>query len=177
MKKTEIKIPKGCKATMYQDGDKIIVEYEEKKKFKNGDFLIVDESEDHKRSLFIYDGKRIILHSYHALLMRDMLYLTPSNGVDISNAREMTESERQELIDVLHKIGKDWDAEKLQIVDYEWEPKFGETYYTPSPLSYRLYNEYMFSNHPIDMRAVRYKIAFRTKEEAIAKTKQMLGIQ
>lgn len=177
MKKTEIKIPKGCKATMYQDGDKIIVEYEEKKKFKNGDFLIIDKDEHYHRSLFIYDGEKTILHSCHALLVMDVLYFTPSDGVDISNARGMTESERQELLDALHKIGKDWDAEKLQIVDYEWKPKYGDIFYVPAPLDNRLYNEFMFLNDHIDMRAVKYKIAFRTKEEAIAKTKQMLGIQ
>lgn len=177
MKKTEIKIPKGCKATMYQDGDKIIVEYEEKKKFKNGDFLIIDESEDHKRSLLIYDGKKIFLHSYHALLMRDILYLTPSNGVDISNARGMTESERQELLEALHKIGKDWDAEKLQIVDYEWKPKYGETYYIPNPCALTMYNAVAYNGDDFDRRCIERGVSYKTREEAIERAKQMLGIQ
>lgn len=177
MKKTEIKIPKGCKATMYQDGDKIIVEYEEKKKFKNGDFLIIDEDEHYHRSLFIYDREKTILHSYHALLVRDILYFPPSDGVDIGNARGMTESERQELLEALHKIGKDWDAEKLQIVDYEWKPKYGDEYYYPRIYEYNMYGCGFFTGTDMEINAMKYKLITRTKEEAIAKTKQMLGIQ
>lgn len=174
MKKTEIKIPKGCKATMYQDGDKIIVEYEEKKKFKNGDFLVGAESGQGRHIIFIHGGEN---RSLHAILTMKGICTTTFYGVYHGSAREATESERQELLDALHKIGKDWDAEKLQIVDYEWKPKYGETYYIPNPISESLYCESMFSIHPLDRRAVKYKIAFRTKEEAIAKTKQMLGIQ
>ena len=40
MKQTEIKIPKGCKATnVSRTEDKIVIEYEESPKFKRGDFV------------------------------------------------------------------------------------------------------------------------------------------
>ena len=37
--KKEFIIPVGTKATMYQDGDKVVIEYEEKFQPKNGDFV------------------------------------------------------------------------------------------------------------------------------------------
>ena len=45
------------------------------------------------------------------------------------NTRLATEEEKQLLLDALHADGKDWDADKKQIVDYRWKPKIGDAYY------------------------------------------------
>ena len=45
--------------------------------------------------------------------------------------RKATEEEKQLLLSKLHEIGKDWDEEKKEIVDWKWEPNKGEEYYFP----------------------------------------------
>ena len=45
--------------------------------------------------------------------------------------RKATEEEKQLLLSKLHKIDKDWDEEKKEIVDWKWEPHEGEDVYYP----------------------------------------------
>lgn len=55
------------------------------------------------------------------------------NGFDMgySERRPSTEEEKQLLLSKLHEFGKDWDAEKKEIVDWQWEPGLGETFHYP----------------------------------------------
>ena len=55
-------------------------------------------------------------------LREDSVVLSPS---DIQIFRPATDSEKQQLFDVLEKKGKAWDAEKKQVVDVKpkWIPK------------------------------------------------------
>ena len=43
--------------------------------------------------------------------------------------RLATETEINEFHKMLHEYGKDWDAEKKDLVDWSWKPKVGERYY------------------------------------------------
>ena len=56
------------------------------------------------------------------------------NGFDMgySERRHSTEEEKNLLLSKLHENGKDWDAEKKEIVDIEWVPTEGEKYYYPN---------------------------------------------
>lgn len=120
MGRKEISIPKGTKATMWQEGDKIIVEYENVKEepaYINGQFLTHRNGKD--RWIIIFKDKkdrRIDPFEYHVMLnYSDEIYY--NDICDHNGWYESTESEKQELLNALHKKGKDWDAEKLQIVD------------------------------------------------------------
>lgn len=43
--------------------------------------------------------------------------------------RLATKTEINEFHKMLHEYGKDWDAEKKDLVDWPWKPKVGERYY------------------------------------------------
>lgn len=43
--------------------------------------------------------------------------------------RLATKTEINEFHKMLHEYGKDWDAEKKDLVDWPWKPKVGELYY------------------------------------------------
>lgn len=43
--------------------------------------------------------------------------------------RLATKTEIDEFHKMLHEYGKDWDAEKKDLVDWPWKPKVGERYY------------------------------------------------
>lgn len=43
--------------------------------------------------------------------------------------RLATKTEINEFHKMLHEYGKDWDAEKKDLVDWPWKPKAGELYY------------------------------------------------
>ena len=40
-----------------------------------------------------------------------------------------TEEEKKLLLDALHEKGKDWDFEKMEIVDYRWRAEIGGKYW------------------------------------------------
>lgn len=46
-----------------------------------------------------------------------------------SNYRLATPTEIEHFHELLHKHGKDWDAEKKELVELRWKPKIGESYF------------------------------------------------
>lgn len=46
-----------------------------------------------------------------------------------SNYRLATPTEIEHFHELLHKHGKDWDAEKKELVEWRWKPKIGESYF------------------------------------------------
>lgn len=88
--------------------------------------------------------------------------------------RPMTDLEKQQLLDALHAAGKDWDAEKMEVVELKWKPKKGERYYVPVIAKPLFYTEETFLDDSDDNRWLALGIVYRTKEEAIARAKQML---
>lgn len=122
-----ITIPDGCKAVVK---DKIITIEKELQEFKDGDFCTIRTS--HGSWIFIYKSKKDYGIAYHCSILDDGFRrpLCYDILVDTKNeTRYSTEEEKQFLLDAMHEYGKDWDADKKQIVDYKWKPKIGDNYY------------------------------------------------
>ena len=175
MERKEIEIPDNGKVTI--DGRKIIIEYEEEKsksEFRNGQFLTHINGLDRWTIIFKDEKDREINpFEYHVMLncVNGMFY----NQICSDNGwYESTESEKQELLEALHKKGKDWDAEKLQIIDYVWKPKREERYFCPSIYDDSLFIEMTWNNDMADDRDFKRNLVFKTQEEAIACAKKML---
>ena len=171
----EIEIPDNAKVTI--DGRKIIIEYEKEKsesKFKNGQFLT--HRNDLDRWFIIFKDRKdrdTNPFEYHVMLsyLDDIWY---DDICDDNGWYESTESEKQELLKALHKKGKDWDAEKLQIVDYVWKPKMGETYFRASIYNSSLFVVGLCDNDMSDDRCFKRGLVFKTQKQAIACAKKML---
>ena len=122
-----ITIPDDCKAVIK---DKIITVEKAVQEFKDGDFI-------YSKALLcelimIYKGSHYGRHtSPYVFISKELsendIYYNGSCGFE--NTRLATEEEKQLLLDALHADGKDWDADKKQIVDYKLNPKIGDAYY------------------------------------------------
>ena len=97
------------------------------------------------------------------------------NGIDIdayggnilrSTYRLAASSEIEHFHELLHKYGKDWDAEKKQLVDCQWKPKEREIYWYISADGHLASG--VFSNDEIDNGSYDFGNCFRTEEEAKA---------
>lgn len=111
MKTKQYAVPEGCKITWVAiENNKVIVKYEcAEPRFKKGDFLT-------------WLGVPIIFNSDNPL--KPLAYLTVSSGVSydasitLMNLRLATPEEKQLLLDKMRENGKDFDFEKLEVVDY-----------------------------------------------------------
>ena len=122
-----ITIPDDCKAVIK---DKIITVEKEVKEFEDGDFVY--SINDVCEFVMIYKSKKECSYAnYHASIYIGQLenYVAYNDWCVCYDARIATEEEKQFLLDALHTNGKDWDADKKQIVDYRCKPKVGDTYY------------------------------------------------
>ena len=172
--KKEIKLPKGATIEIRQD--KVIIEYDDVFKPKNGDFCVIDEDDKVHRTLFIYDGKttKNDALSYQAAKIHTEFRIAPTKGLS-GTPRPATEEEREELLSELHKIGKDWDAEKMEIVELKWEPKKGEMVYVASVMADEKVYPMTYSGAAHHRRLLERDLMFRTRAEAIACTDKMLN--
>ena len=178
MKQTEIKIPKGCKATMYQDEDKIVIEYEEQ--FKRGDFIALHYPYKSTISLLCLDDMDGYGNYRSIFGISESGLFATKNTFFIENVlrvRLMTESEKQKVIDRLRETGKDWDSERMEIVDWVWRPKYGDPYYTPDVYEEDLYSQGTYYGDDDDLLVFNRGLGCKTEEEAIKRAKQMLGIK
>ena len=173
--KKEIEFPKGATIEIRQD--KVIIEYEDVFKPKNGDFCAIDEDYEHLRTILIYNGKAIRCgyFEYHAAKIGTLTSIEPERWVS-GTPRPVTEEERQELLSDLHKIGKDWDAEKMELVDLKWVPKEGETVYCASIATDEKVHQTKYSGFAYDKRLLERGLMTRTRAEAIACTERMLDV-
>lgn len=74
--------------------------------------------------------------------------------------------ELRQFHEFLHKHGKDWDAEKKQLVEWRWKPKAGENYFfISSELSVEATSNDGFD---LDKAHIRCGNCFRTSDEAEA---------
>ena len=155
MKPARFKIPKGCESiTFEQIGNTLVTTFDVESEFKIGD-VCVDES-GKRPIIFIfggYDGK-------YARRYADVwgdgsgCFISPiaeSYGEEM-DFRHATESEKQVIFDALAKIGKMWDAEKLEITNLKdtahkrrWRAKLGKYYWGITediePIEYREDND------------------------------------
>lgn len=82
-----------------------------------------------------------------------------------------TPSEVEHFHEILHKYGKEWDAEKRQLVDWKWKPKEDEYYYFFDEMMQTHRNEW--EDSPMDQHLFEVGNCFRTREEAEAMAKKI----
>jgi hypothetical protein len=81
--------------------------------------------------------------------------------------RPLTKSEKQIVIDKLHEQGKDWDAEKMEIIDYQWRAEKGGLYwYYDAGFEELDYSTELFDN--VDLKRYNCGNYFKTEAEAEA---------
>ncbi len=121
--KKEIIIPKGIKATMYQDEDRVVIEYEEKKEsFKAGDVV---ESEN---AICLYHstnvtGGIVAYFGYNKNINRFVAYEKPENGLGkTEDFHSASKASREKLFSEMVKAGYSWNAKRLEFK--KKEPKF-----------------------------------------------------
>lgn len=159
-----ITIPDGCRAVVK---DKIIAIEKEVQEFKDGDFVSFNEFG--WRCLMIYKSTEEASNAnyYHAAMYNRhcknsvVCYDYWSFCYD---SRIATEEEKQLLLDALHADGKDWDADKREIVDYKWKPKVGDTYYYIDCF-FNVVDDH-WSDGRLDNSAYNNGNCFKTEEEA-----------
>ena len=148
-------------------------------KFKKGDFVFCSDENNINECIVIIDN--IDMSDRNGI--KCLVCLNAISGTFLLNysisrywkvIRLATEAEKQRLINELHKVGKDWDAEKLGIVDYRWTPKLEERYFVPDVFSVGLVEDYCNTDTPFDRRVIELSLAFRTPEEAVAVAKEWL---
>ena len=99
----------------------------------------------------------------HFVLSENAIYYNRS--IRKRDYRLANKKKRKIFLERLHKLGKDWDAENKQLVDWRWKPKNGETIYYFDEIGQILSDRYDdFSNSPLS----DFGNCFRTREEAEA---------
>ena len=129
MKPTRIKIPKGCEyITFEQIGETIVTSFNEDKEFRIGDVCV--DKKCGSTIIFIfggYDGKSTKRYAdVWGDGSRCVVFPIAKSYVEEMDFRHATESEKQVMFDSLAKIGKMWDAEKLEITNIKYVPKVGD---------------------------------------------------
>lgn len=124
--KKEIIIPSGIKATMYQDGDKVVIEYEEKKEWspKVGEVCYWSGI---KPCFCIITGKcPSFSDSYRYIYVGK--YGDYRVSMSINNLRPTTPDERATFFADLKKDGYKWDSKKMVLKKIEevFVPKEGD---------------------------------------------------
>lgn len=129
MKPARFKIPKGCESiTFEQIGNTLVTTFDVESEFKIGD-ICVDENYVNPIIFILggYDGK--YTKRYADVWGNGsgcaIFPIAKSYGKEM-DFRHATESEKQVIFDALAKIGKKWDAEKLEITDLKYVPKVGD---------------------------------------------------
>ena len=96
-------------------------------KFKDGDILSCDEDTYTRHTTLILHKDENITESIVSLIRHKKLVKinVPIDNFLLSRLYPAREDEKKELFDALAKVGKAWDAEKKQIVDWrlKWTPK------------------------------------------------------
>lgn len=157
-----ITIPEDCKAVIK---DKVITVEKAVQEFKDGDFVY--SINDVCEFVMIYKSKKECSYAnYHASIYigqyeNHVLY---NDCCVYYDARIATEEEKQALLGALHADGKDWDADKKQIVDYRCKPKVGDSYYYID--CFLDIVDDIWSDDRMDALVYTSGNSFKTKEEA-----------
>ena len=129
MKPARFKIPKGCESiTFEQIGNTLVTTFDVESEFKIGD-VCVDEN-DVEPIIFIFGGYDGKYPKRYADVWGDgsgcVIFPIAKSYCEEMDFRHATESEKQVIFDALAKIGKMWDAEKLEITNLKYVPKVGD---------------------------------------------------
>lgn len=135
-------------------------------KWKDGDVLYIPESEAFvvfQCYVYMDDIGRNHFFTYISV-DENNLYIKDTKPFT-GNPRLATPSEVEHFHELLHVHGKDWNAEKKQLVDWKWKPKDGDTVYYFDEIGQILSDRFDdFSNGPL----LDFGNCFQTKEEAEA---------
>ena len=128
MKQT-FNVPEGTtKVTIEQVGNQIITTFESKSKFKEGDFIFSNHTEaNNGYCVGIYKNERSYI-AYYFIAYKLLRIDDNFEWYSRKDIRLATEEEKQTLLDAMHPRGKDWDAEKCEVVDYVEKIKAGQKY-------------------------------------------------
>lgn len=154
-----IVIPEGCKAVIK---DNVVIFEPIEQKFKKGDFL---SSKHNKLS--------VIFKKYNSRTSFDSFFtngLLDNEGWITESFRLATPEEKAKLIEYMHEGGKDWDAEKCEVVDYRWRAENGGVYWIADDFEVDTFEE---EYNYVDNKYYNSGNYFKTKELAeIARQKR-----
>ena len=172
-----VNIPNGCKAVI--DGGVITIEKDDiLDELKSGDFICYSYREmGSECCLAIFEGiykfgKTMLCH----IVFEHNDYVKVNSSIDgvPKRLRLATEEEKQWMLEKLHAEGKDWDAVNKRIVEYRWQPKYGEDYYVINTLFNVIRLTWSSSGFDFDLLVNRN--CFKTEEEAKAKADEIIKI-
>lgn len=152
-------------STVDKETTKIIMDkYREIKlpeQWKNGDILYSDTDKEFAvfKDKWKLDSDKFL--AYFATCHGGYLTL---QAIRRRGFRLTTKLEVEQFYEYLHSIGKDWDAEKKQLVDWKWKPKDGEDYYYI--LSNGIVHLSTWFDYKVDNSRFSIGNCFKTKEEA-----------
>ena len=131
--------------------------------WKDGDVLVTDDGLFFVlKGDFQVDCDNTILGAY-CCVSEHQVYLS-GHIKQIAHARLASPSEVEHFHELMHKYGKDWDAEKKQVVDWKWEPKEGDDYYYIDNDGNIISDNW--DEMPTDADRYNFGNCFRTEEEA-----------
>lgn len=131
--------------------------------WKDGDVLVTDDGLFFVlKGDFQVDCDNTILGAY-CFVSEHQVYLS-GHIKQIAHARLASPSEVEHFHELMHKYGKDWDAEKKQVVDWKWEPKEGDDYYYIDNDGDIISDNW--DEMPTDADRYNFGNCFRTEEEA-----------
>jgi len=172
----EIKIPEGTKSmTCNIEGNKVIIEFIPKEKFKDGDILAS------AISIVIYNGVReneaiVCYGGLNVSWSKFVFYDTPSIGFgDTECYRLATEEEKQKLFDAMAKEGLKWNAENKKVEKIRWRAKY-MGYYYHIDTDGKVRGGIDTGDAIFDDDRYEFGNYFKTEEEAIEKSEQIKKI-
>ena len=138
-------------------------------KWKDGDVLVNIKFDDCFAVCKCKSLCNTSFNAYHCYMYADFgCGQIDTDGCNILHSafRLTTPSEVEHFHELLHKHGKEWDAEKKKLVEWRWKPDYHEFYFKireDGSMSRRLWN-----NDKADNAFFYFGNCFRTREEAEA---------
>ena len=145
---------------------------------KDGDFVVSEDESGNPMSIFIFkrlDGKDVVLYSifYYSSSKLEIEQEGSRFGLKGANLRKATLVEISDFLSKLHEIGKDWNEEKKEIVEYKWKPSLGDEYWFVSSAMSPLRARWVADVDVDDERRYRIGNCFRTEAEALVMAKRI----
>lgn len=141
-------------------------------KWKDGDILF---SEEHKEFAVFVD-------EWESSPAKFLSYFVISNGRYLTykalckkDFRLATKSEVAQFYESLRSVGKDWDTEKKQLVDWKWKPTIGDKYWII--VTDGVVGNLIWNDDPADNKLFSLGNCFRIREDAegmLKKIKKLL---
>lgn len=140
--------------------------------WKDGDILINNNGTDYK-VFWEYNSDSDTAFYAHNMSMHVNGTLTKDSGGIWHGCKLLcfrkyyrlaTPSEVNHFHELLHKLGKEWNAEKKELVEWRWKPKKGESYWFIG--HHGLINDYIWGSNFTDIQLFDFGNCFRTRKEA-----------